>query len=361
MAWTTTPAATPYFRSTRILNYGWKRYEVNDHLGNVRALINDRKTYGGATFAATLLDATDYFPFGAEMRKGTAPTASYRYGFNGKELDKNGEFGSLNHYDYGARIYNPGIGRWLSIDPLANEMPGWSPYTYAFDNPINFVDPDGMYPLPKLVDNLLKLSSPMGMRFHPRKKEMRMHWGQDLSAPMNTTIRSFASGKVVTIGNDPDGWGNYIVIDHGKGYFSLYAHIRPGEGNFSVGVGQTVKDGQKIAEVGSTGTSTGPHLHLEVGQAESASDFISKASREKRLDPVEIGDLEKFLHPWEPTPIVFFPNAEPKKDGISTPDLAKRVDVLIEANRRSLSSKATENYINHIRKNNLKSLPTDDE
>lgn len=63
----------------------------------LRALINDRKTYNGATFSVTLLNATDYFPFGAEMRKGTVAT-SYRYGFNGKEQDKNGEFGSLNHY-----------------------------------------------------------------------------------------------------------------------------------------------------------------------------------------------------------------------------------------------------------------------
>ena len=143
VAWTTTPAATPHFRGTRILNYGWKRYEINDHLGNVRALINDRKTYGGATFAATLLDATDYFPFGAEMRKGTTAT-NYRFGFNGKELDKNGEFGSLNHYDYGFRIYNPGIGRFLSVDPLTQKYPELTPYQFASNTPIMAIDLDGL-------------------------------------------------------------------------------------------------------------------------------------------------------------------------------------------------------------------------
>ena len=143
VAWTSAPAATPHFRGTRILNYGWKRYEVNDHLGNVRALINDRKTYGGATFTATLLDATDYFPFGAEMRKGTV-TNSYRYGFNGKELDKNNEFGSLNHYDYGFRIYNPGIGRFLSVDPLTQKYPELTPYQFASNTPIMAIDLDGL-------------------------------------------------------------------------------------------------------------------------------------------------------------------------------------------------------------------------
>ena len=159
VAWTTTPVATPHFRSTRILNYGWKRYEVNDHLGNVRALINDRKTYGGATFTATLLDATDYFPFGAEMRKGTV-TNSYRYGFNGKELDKNNEFGSLNHYDYGFRIYNPGIGRFLSVDPLTGDYPWYTPYQFAGNGPIANLDLDGLEEYYYLIDHFDKQGKP---------------------------------------------------------------------------------------------------------------------------------------------------------------------------------------------------------
>lgn len=148
VAWTTTPGTAPYFRGTQILNYGWKRYEVNDHLGNVRALINDRKTYSGATFTATVLDATDYFPFGSEMRSIIVNNPNkYRYGFNGKELDKNGEFGSLNHYDYGFRIYNPGIGRFLSVDPLAAEYPWYTPYQFAGNGPIANIDKDGKEPI----------------------------------------------------------------------------------------------------------------------------------------------------------------------------------------------------------------------
>ena len=70
------------------------------------------------------------------------PASGYRYGFNGKEKDK--DINSLTAYDYGFRIYNPGIGRFLSVDPLTKNYPSWSPYPFAMNRPIDGIDLDGL-------------------------------------------------------------------------------------------------------------------------------------------------------------------------------------------------------------------------
>ncbi|KMQ67513.1 hypothetical protein ACM39_13840, partial [Chryseobacterium sp. FH2] len=86
-------------------------------------------------------DTNNYYPFGLNHIGGTghAQLGSYfNYKYNGKELQETGM------YDYGARMYMPDIGRWGVVDPLAETSRRWSPYTYAYNNPIRFVDPDGM-------------------------------------------------------------------------------------------------------------------------------------------------------------------------------------------------------------------------
>jgi RHS repeat-associated protein len=85
----------------------------------------------------------DYFPFGLSYNTGErVGSTEQRYLYNGKELQ---DELALNWYDYGARMYMPEIGRWGVVDPMADKARRWSPYRYAFDNPMRFIDPDGMY------------------------------------------------------------------------------------------------------------------------------------------------------------------------------------------------------------------------
>jgi len=108
-------------------------------LGNVR--VSYKKENGGVE----ITDMNDYYPFGMNIPrdvKAVFGTSSlYNYKYNGKELQETGA------YDFGARQYMPDIGRWIVPDPLSEKMRRWSPYNYAFDNPIRFIDPDGRSPL----------------------------------------------------------------------------------------------------------------------------------------------------------------------------------------------------------------------
>lgn len=103
------------------------------------------------------------------------------------------------------------------------------------------------------------ITSPYGMRYHPILKTRKMHTGVDIGAPMSATIVAADSGKVIHAGW-MGGYGQVLVIDHGNGISTLYAH----QSAFLVSNGQTVTKGQAIGKVGTTGWSTGPHLHFEV-------------------------------------------------------------------------------------------------
>lgn len=103
------------------------------------------------------------------------------------------------------------------------------------------------------------VTSPYGYRMHPTLKVYKLHTGLDTGAPMNATVVAAEDGQVVTAKYN-NAYGNYIVINHGGGLSTLYAHNT----TLLVSAGQQVTRGQAIAKVGSTGFSTGPHCHFEV-------------------------------------------------------------------------------------------------
>lgn len=118
-----------------------------------------------------------------------------------------------------------------------------------------------------------RYTSNYGPRIHPITGKQSFHTGQDIANSYGTKIVAADGGKVVRA-NYNGAFGNAIVVDHGNGYSTMYAHLQ----SFDVSVGETVAQGQKIGEMGSTGWSTGPHLHYEVwynGQHTNPRNFLN--------------------------------------------------------------------------------------
>jgi murein DD-endopeptidase MepM/ murein hydrolase activator NlpD len=125
-------------------------------------------------------------------------------------------------------------------------------------------------PLPKVT---YTLSSGFGMRLHPVYGTYRMHDGQDLAAATGTPVAAAAPGKVTfagVSGSLTSGFGRLVVVDHGGGTATFYGHLSA----ISVTAGQAVTAGQVIGAVGSTGGSTGPHLHFQVDRAGTPIDPV---------------------------------------------------------------------------------------
>ncbi len=117
---------------------------------------------------------------------------------------------------------------------------------------------------------LIALSSGFGLRIHPIYKVKKMHPGIDFAASIGTPVYATADGTVTLVDVKFSGYGKQVMIDHGFGYRTRYAHMH----DFAVKKGQQVKRGDLIGYVGNTGLSTAPHLHYEV--------FIN----DQRVDPV---------------------------------------------------------------------------
>ena len=129
-----------------------------------------------------------------------------------------------------------------------------------------------LYPLPRNCGSWC--TSPYGYRYHPISGTYSFHSGVDLAASGGTPIYASKSGTVTTATYAQYSWGNYVVINHGDGFSTLYAHML----YYAVSVGQYVNQGDVIGYVGSTGNSNGNHLHFNVyynGALQNPFDYIS--------------------------------------------------------------------------------------
>ena len=138
-----------YGAYSNVMVRGNKNFELSNHLGNVLVTVSDKKLAVSANgtsidyYTADVVTASDYYPFGMQMpgRKYSQPNSNYRYGFNGKENDKDAGEGIQ---DYGFRIYNSRLGKFLSVDPLTKKYPELTPYQFASNTPIQAIDLDGL-------------------------------------------------------------------------------------------------------------------------------------------------------------------------------------------------------------------------
>ncbi len=114
--------------------------------------------------------------------------------------------------------------------------------------------------IPISTKDLTRIASGFGLRIHPVYKISKFHAGMDFTAPLGTEIYASGDGTIESMLSSKRGMGNYIVINHGFGYSSVYAHLD----GFNVRAGQKVHRGDVIGFVGNTGMSVAPHLHYEI-------------------------------------------------------------------------------------------------
>ncbi|WP_296352624.1 M23 family metallopeptidase [Ramlibacter sp.] len=124
-----------------------------------------------------------------------------------------------------------------------------------------------------------RITSTFSMRFHPVLHTWKAHLGVDYGAPEGAAVRTIGDGMVMSVG-EQNGYGNVIVVDHGKGETTLYAHLS----RFDVQAGQKVSRGQRIGAVGQTGWATGPHLHFEFRENGEQRDPLTMAQQSQNTE-----------------------------------------------------------------------------
>jgi RHS repeat-associated protein len=193
---------------------GEKFFELSNHLGNVLVTVSDKKIQVGSGttidyYAADIASANDYYPFGMLQPGRSYNAAGYRYGFNGKEND-NEVKGEGNQQDYGMRIYDPRVGRFLSEDPITKQYPELTPYQFASNRPIDGIDLDGL-------EFLKKDNTNYSINYKPMLDAPNVSTGV-INATHNTLafVWNLTFAPVMTVGKGVNNYfaGDYKEPDH---------------------------------------------------------------------------------------------------------------------------------------------------
>ena len=239
---------TPYFETPK------DRLHTREieHLRLNYALLNKKMDQLNAVVDA--IEDRDNNLYRVYFNKSAIPDSIRKEGFLGKNRYK-----ILEGYDNSQLVINT----TKRIDVLSKEL---AIQSKSLDDILKLADAksDLLAAIPAIQpvrnENLKQMASGFGYRTDPFTKARKMHEGMDFTAKTGTPIYATGDGVVARADNTASGYGNHIVIRHGFGYETLYAHLS----KYKARAGQRVKRGDVIGYVGSTGRSEGPHLHYEV-------------------------------------------------------------------------------------------------
>nr|WP_262920238.1 RHS repeat-associated core domain-containing protein [Niabella hibiscisoli] len=255
-------------------------FYLKDHLGNTRVVLN---TSGAA------IQQQDYLPFGLEI--GRYQAIPNRYKYNGKEKQE-----ELEQYDYEARFYDPVVGRWHVVDPLAEQMRRHSPYNYAFNNPLRFIDPDGMWNYdvngnwttnkPDEIEEFLKsarTSRPHSEEKEPAQRggfrsrdEAAAYWGH-IYAKKSLKDKNVEYSSLI-----------YSITVNGVKYFFFTNGLKDDQGRENKSPGPAGEGLEKLKPLLPDGAEMEGHIHLHPqgygATNESFSGKINNSGDERQMD-----------------------------------------------------------------------------
>ena len=260
-------------------------YYLKDHLGNVKFEVGlDNKIHG----------QTNYYPFGMEWNK----SSDIEYAYNGKEKI---EVHGFNMYDYGARFYDQTIGRWHSMDPLAEKYYSVSPYNYCNNNPIKYIDPDGKKPTPAEAARIAahvygdKKDDILIGDWKVSDKYFGILYNDDSGLNSNLyekTVDGITEYVYATAGTDPSSWAD-IKADMLQpfGLSKQYSNSIDNARNLDINinneltfVGHSLGGGQAAANAMATGRSAVTFNAAGVGTGTKFFNGVNVFSSSKNID-----------------------------------------------------------------------------